>query len=138
MHGWAGRKFEAWLIDWPKVVWGLPDVYRTEDKAKMTPQFPTKSIKKIIEAKAQGWINKENYQLYHANSNVAGRKKLVIKTIICRTPRIMSQVIAVSYFGFKILSDREMRTENRFQLLECFDRVSVGSLPSLVSNVNPD
>ena len=120
---WSNKKFEVWCVSWPRVIWSLPDTYSIEEKARLIPQFPTRSIKMISVAKAAGWIDRRNYQLYYANNDAAGWKKLVLRTIICMTPRALFQVSAVGYFGFKMLSDRKKRFTYRYQLLECFDRV---------------
>lgn len=120
---WADSRFELFFLRWPKLIWRLPNGYRPELKTRVTPQFRHRSIKHVIGARAAGWINEANYARYYRDQDISGWRGYLIKGIICQMPRFVSQIIAISYLGSKMLTDRSMRFRYRRQLLECINRL---------------
>ena len=81
---WANRYFEVELINWPRIIWGLPTQhYSDKAKSKICQKSPTHSIKRILATKAYGYYGREEYSRYISQDiTIAGWKKRLIYAII--------------------------------------------------------
>ena len=119
---WAVAKFEILYVNTARWVWSLPKNYATEFKERLSPQFPERSIKMILGAKAAGWIDKKNYESIFASANSGPPwKQRLVKGLVCYVPRSALQLAAVAYLRVKMLTDRENRSRYSFQVLEILD-----------------
>jgi len=62
---WAGRAFEIWMFNWPKLIWGLAGIGEAA-KAAVTPREPWRHTGRLLTMKAQGHYTLAAYRRWLA------------------------------------------------------------------------
>ena len=62
---WSRRYFEVELINWPRIIWSLPEEhYPFGIKKRICQKYPTRSIRRILATRAYGYYGRTEYVQY--------------------------------------------------------------------------
>lgn len=85
---WANRYFEVELINWPRIIWGLPsEHYSDRAKSGVCEKKPSHSIRRLLAARAYGYFGKAEYGRFVDPDNAVSPWKKRIISAITLLPR---------------------------------------------------
>jgi glycosyltransferase involved in cell wall biosynthesis len=89
---WAKRYFEVELINWPKIIWGLPaEQYSDKAKNKICQKNPTHSVKRMLATRAYGYYGKAEYVQYIKPDIVLSKWKKELLHIMIYLPQKLAK-----------------------------------------------
>lgn len=102
---WASRQFDVWMINWPKLIWGLPKEYSDETKMSVVSKKPYNSWKSILFYRAINNYNVNHYnKLIKYNQDVSIFNKLMHKFIILLRPKHVRLLLLLRFKVIKLLN----------------------------------
>ncbi|MDB4816216.1 glycosyltransferase family 2 protein [Gammaproteobacteria bacterium] len=78
---WTPRWFEVWMFLWPNLIWSFEGL--TEDEKKsVTPEYPWKSLKKLLYTRAVGSFSRREYYLFLKDFKLSDRLNSIFVLLI--------------------------------------------------------
>ena len=89
---WANRYFEVELINWPRIIWGLPsEQYSDKAKNKICQIKPMHSIRRMLATRAYGYYGKAEYIRYIKSDITISQLKKKLLYIIIYLPQKLAK-----------------------------------------------